>query len=211
MAASERRQRLRDALIDAAERVVAEQGLPHLKARDLAAQVGCALGAIYTVFPDLDGLALEVNRRTLLLFEAFIAEAEGAAGAAPERPADGTAAGAHLVRLAFAYLGFARRHTLRWRALFQYRQAADQPPPDWYVAEQGRLFRHIEGPLAALRPDLDEAERGLLARSLFSATHGLVSLGLDEKLMALPPAVLEAQLGLVVGAAARGLAGAAEA
>ena len=222
MGTNERRQHLRNALVDAAERVIAEHGLPGLKARDLAQEVGCALGAIYTVFPDLDGLVLEVNRRTLLLFEAHIAgmrapgsQGAGAAVTEPsglERPPAESAAGqaaADLERLGNGYLAFARAHTLRWRTLFEHRLGEDRPLPDWYLAEQGRLFRHIEGPLQDLRPDLSEPERSLLARSLFSATHGLVSLGLDEKLMALPPPVLEAQVRLVVGAAARGLAGAA--
>lgn len=47
----ERRERLRMALIDAAEATIAADGLAALKARDLAREVGCALGAIYTAFP----------------------------------------------------------------------------------------------------------------------------------------------------------------
>lgn len=195
--AQARRERLRQALIDAAEQVVAGPGLTALRARDLAEVVGCAVGAIYTAFPDLDSLVLEVNRRTLALFEASIpVEASGL----DESPV------AALVRLAGGYLAFARAYPSRWRALFEHRLGPGHALPEWYVAEQGRLFRHIERPLARLRPDLAEAERRLLARSLFSATHGLVSLGLDEKLTALPPSVLEAQVELVVGAAARGLA-----
>src|SRR4051794_14510015 len=75
MQTSERRQQLRVALVDAAERVIAERGLRQLKARNLAQAVGCALGAIYNVFPDLDGLVLEVNLRTLALFEVYLAQA----------------------------------------------------------------------------------------------------------------------------------------
>lgn len=193
--AQARKDELRRALIDRAEAVIAAQGLGALRARDLAEAAGCAVGAIYTAFPDLDALVLEVNRRTLVLFEAAVAAEEGDPAAA-------------LVRLGLAYLGFARAHLQRWRALFQHRLAADRTVPDWYVAEQGRLFHHIERPLRALRPDLSGEARELLARSLFSATHGLVSLGLDEKLMALPDGVLEDQVRLVVGALARGLGGA---
>ncbi len=78
------------------------------------------------------------------------------------------------MRLAVAYLRFAGEHPMRWRALFQHRR--ETPPPDWYLREQGRLFRTIEGPLQVLCPRLEQGERALLARSLFSATHGLVSL-----------------------------------
>ena len=71
MTTEERREQLRGALIDAAETAIAEGGLSALKARDLARTVGCALGAIYTVFPDLDALILSVNLRTLHLFESI--------------------------------------------------------------------------------------------------------------------------------------------
>ena len=201
MAVAERRQELRASLVDAAERIVAEQGLPALKARDLAAAVGCALGAIYTVFPDLDALVLEVNLRTLAVFEAALSRS---APASPPESSDEAAA--ELARLGAAYLAFASQHPRRWRALFQHRMAHGQAPPPWYVEQQARLFERIEAPLAALRPDLPEGERALLARTLFSASHGVVSLGLDEKLAALPPAVVATQLDTVIRAMAAGLA-----
>ncbi|KMO11522.1 TetR/AcrR family transcriptional regulator [Methylobacterium platani] len=205
MRTDDRRERLRTALIDAAEATIAADGLSALKARDLARDVGCALGAIYTAFPDLDALILTVNLRTLALFERAITavplapEPEGAA-----TPAERDAAVETLVRLAVAYLHFAAGNPARWRALFQHR--VTHALPDWYLVEQVRLFQYIEVPLRVLRPDLGGRERALLARSLFSATHGLVSLGLDEKLMVLSEPVLRGQIEIVVGALGRGLA-----
>lgn len=197
-AAEARREELRAALIAAAERRIAGDGLGSLRARDLAAEAGCALGAIYTAFPDLDALILEVNLRTLGLFEAALGpETDGFAA---------TSAADELVRLGQAYLAFAQGHAKRWRALFQHQPADGWRPPDWYVAEQARLFRRIEAPLQALRPDLPTPERILLARSLFSATHGIVMLGLDPRLMALPVAVVRTQLDLLIRAMATGLA-----
>ncbi|TGD97164.1 TetR/AcrR family transcriptional regulator [Methylobacterium nonmethylotrophicum] len=201
----ERRERLRTALIDAAERTIAAHGLSALKARDLAKEVGCALGAIYTAFPDLDALILAVNLRTLALFDRAIAEVRLAPEPeGPATPAEREAAIDTLVRLAVAYLHFAASNPARWRALFQHRMTGALP--DWYLVEQGRLFHAIEAPLRVLRPDLSETERALLARSLFSATHGLVSLGLDEKLMALSERVLRGQIETVVRALGKGLA-----
>ncbi|TXN20956.1 WHG domain-containing protein [Methylobacterium sp. WL93] len=107
-----------------------------------------------------------------------------------------------------AYLAFAQGHARRWRALFQHQLADGRRPPDGYVAEQARLFRRIEAPLQALRPDLPALERVLLARSLFSATHGIVMLGLDARLMVLPVAVVRDQLDLLIRAMATGLANA---
>lgn len=207
MRSDERRERLRTALIDAAEAAIADNGLSALKARDLAKEAGCAVGAIYTAFPDLDALILMVNLRTLALFERAITAvpiAPAPEGAAT--PAERDAAVETLIRLAVAYLHFAAGNRPRWRALFQHR-VTTHALPDWYLVEQVRLFRYIEAPLRVLRPDLRDRERALLARSLFSATHGLVSLGLDEKLMVLSEPVLRGQIEIVVGALGRGLVG----
>ena len=203
--AEPRRAELRASLIDAAERAISAEGLAGLRARDLAAGVGCAVGAIYTVFPDLDALILEVNLRTLGLFE----EALGRPEAEPAF-ADADAASVELVRLGRAYLAFAHAQSRRWRALFQHQAAAGGQPPAWYVDEQARLFRRVESPLQALRPDLTPVENGLLARSLFSATHGIVMLGLDERLMTLPFTVVREQLEILIRAMATGLAGAGD-
>ena len=61
-----RHEKLQNALIEAAERAIATQGLGALRARALAEEVGCAVGAIYTIFPDLDGIILAANSRTLI-------------------------------------------------------------------------------------------------------------------------------------------------
>jgi hypothetical protein len=45
----------------------------------------------------------------------------------------------------------------------------------------------------------------LLARSLFSAVHGLVVLGLEEKLQTIPLPVLREQVRFVVTAIGRGM------
>lgn len=209
MTANDRRQKLRTTLLDCAERIVAARGLPALKARDLAQEAGCALGAIYNVFPDLDTLILEVNLRTLAVFETYI---ERARSERRDRgaPAQTETAISDLIALGLTYLAFATDHPMRWRALFQHRLEDDRQAPDWYVSEQTRLFSYIEQPLGALCGEFSIDERRLMARTLFSATHGVVSLGLDKKLLALPIDVLKAQLEVLVRATAVGLANGAQ-
>src|SRR3981189_2825799 len=96
--AAERRDKLRDALIDAAERTIETQGLRALRARDLAAEVGCAVGAIYNAVTDLDELIYAVNARTLAALEKTFTAAGDDTGAPS---ADGAIA--QFVRLALAY------------------------------------------------------------------------------------------------------------
>lgn len=200
---AERRQELRSALIEAAERIIAARGLAGLKARELADDVGCALGAIYTVFPHLDSLVFEVNGRTLALFEGFLADRQNAAAGAGdgEYPAIG-----RLVQLALTYLEFAIANHPRWRALFEHRIASNEETvPDWYFGEQERLFSLVEAPLRELKPHLGADELMLFARTMFSGVHGIVSLGLDAKLMALPVDVLRSQVEKFVRVLGRGL------
>lgn len=197
---AERRRELKVALIDAAERAISARGLEALRARDLAVEVGCAVGAIYNVFPNLDALVFEVNGRTLRAFEAFLAEVQST----PPRSGENSTVG-ELVHLALVYLEFAVEHRPRWRALFEHRMAEASEIPAWYLGEQARLFALVERPLGLLRPDLDGPRLMLFARTLFSGVHGIVSLGLDAKLVALPAPVLEEEVRKFVRVVGAGL------
>jgi AcrR family transcriptional regulator len=197
-----RRARLRDALVAAAERAIEQQGLATLRARALAQEVGCAVGAIYNVVEDLDDLVLLVNARTLATLERDLI----AADRATEQPGPGAnAAIARLVRMAIAYLDFAAAHTPRWRTLFEHRMPAGREVPAWYREEQQRLFAYVEELLLELQGQESRVRRALLARSLFSAVHGLVVLGLEEKLQTIPLPVLREQVRFVVTAIGRGM------
>jgi AcrR family transcriptional regulator len=195
-----RRRKLRDALIAAAERAIESEGLPGMKARELAFKVGCAVGAIYNVFADLDDLILSVNALTLEQLEKTLTVA-GGDNADPEGDAIKT-----LVHLGLAYTDYAAANTRRWRALFDHRLQESKEVPTWYMANLARLFVYIEEPLRKLAPALSPTRRALLARSLFSAVHGIVLVGLEEKLQHLPLPVLREQVTVMVEAMARGLA-----
>jgi len=195
-----RRRKLRDALIAAAERMIEAEGLRGLRARDLALRVGCAVGAIYNVFADLDDLVFAVNALTLEQLETTLTVA-GGEGA--DRQADAIRT---LVHLGLAYTDYAAAHTRRWRALFDHRLPEGRDVPTWYRANLHRLFDYIERPLRQLAPALDGASRALLARSLFAAVHGIVLIGLEEKLQSLPLSILREQVTAMVEAFGRGLA-----
>jgi AcrR family transcriptional regulator len=207
--ADRRRAQLRAALVVAAERAVEREGLRGLRARALAEEVGCAVGAIYNVVDDLDGLVLLVNARTLTALERELSAADQEVPGTQSATSDAVgpnAAITRLVRMALAYLDFAAAHTPRWRALFEHRMPAGQDVPDWYREQQQRLFGYVEELLLTLQAEESRVRRALLARSLFSAVHGLVVLGLEEKLQAIPLPVLREQIRFVVNAIGRGMA-----
>ena len=188
-----RHQDLRAELIAAAERLIETRGLTHLRARDLANLAGCSLGAIYNVFTDLDELVLAVNANTLKAIDREMTEVE-----------DGDPL-QHLTALANAYLTYAVRNRLRWEALFNHRMPAEAAVPQWFQDIQNTAFSRIDGPLDLLRPDLPEAARALLGRSIFAAVHGMVALGMDRRVAPMDLPVLRSQIAVVVSAIVRGL------
>ena len=194
--ALERRAKFREELVLAAERSISGGGLAGLKTRELAREIGVANGAVYNLVEDMDELILRVGSQTLARLDASLsaAEAEG-----PASPRD------TLVRIAVAYCDFAAENLELWRALFEHRMAPDKPVPEWAVDEQMNLFRHIYQPLAELFPERMPAELGVTARSLFSAVHGMVLLGLEQKLIAVPVIELRKEIGIIVGAMIDGL------
>ena len=194
--ALERREKLRADLIQAAERTIAERGLAGLKTRDLAREIGCANGAVYNLVADVDELVLRVGSRTLLRLDEALSAAEGAGDPSPQET---------LVRIAIAYCDFAAENLELWRAMFEHRMAADKALPDWSIDDQLQLFRHIYQPLATLLPKRGADELGITARSLFSAVHGMVALGLEQRLVAVPLPALRREIAGLVRAMLDGL------
>jgi AcrR family transcriptional regulator len=192
----ERREKLRESLILAAEKSITAGGLAGLKTRDLARDIGVANGAVYNLVEDVDELILRVGSRTLMRLDAALTAAESKGPAAPDQL---------LVRIALAYCDFAAENLELWRALFEHRMERGKPIPEWAVEEQMNLFRHIFRPLAALFPNRTPEQLSVTARSLFSSVHGMVSLGLEQKLIAVPIAVLRREIATIVQATLTGL------
>lgn len=193
----ERRSKLRDELILAAERSIHAGGLAGLKTRELAREIGCANGAVYNLVADMDELTLLVGARTLARLDAALIAAESDGPALPVET---------LVRIALAYCDFAADNLQLWRALFEHRMTQGKPVPEWAVAQQMALFRHIYRPLVVLFPKRTTQQLSVTARSLFSAVHGMVTLGLEQKLIAVPIDALRNEIAMIVRAMVKGLA-----
>ena len=186
---AERRKVLRDDLINIAEATIARDGLSGLRARDLATKAGCALGAIYNVFGDLNDLVLAVNART---FHALGAQVAASLADAPQDPTE------QLIIMGQAYHRFAATHHNLWRALFDLERADGVEAPDWYLTEMGQLFTYIHDPLVALNPKMPSDELMLLTKALFSSVHGIVLLGLDEASAGVRAYNIDAMISLIL-------------
>lgn len=186
---AERRKALREDLMNIAEATIARDGLSSLRARDLATQAGCALGAIYNVFDNMNNLVLAVNART---FHALGAQVAASLTDAPQDPTS------QLIVMGKAYHSFAANHHKLWRALFDLERSKGEDAPDWYLAEMGHLFTYIHGPLARLNPSLAPDELMLLTKALFSSVHGIVLLGLDGASAGVQTANIDAMISLIL-------------
>jgi AcrR family transcriptional regulator len=197
--AQDRRQKLRMDLIDAAERRIAADGLAALTARGLAQEVGCALGAIYNVFPDLDTLVISVNSRTLTKIDRTMVQSVPAPSGKLEDLRE------FMVGLALAYANFARQNTNLWLCLFEAGMQYSKPQPEWHLDEHLRLFERIVDGLRPIAPQASDDRIWLLARALFSAVHGIVQLGIQERFVAVPESELDEQITIVVRSVIRGI------
>lgn len=184
-----RRAILRNTLISDAEKRITANGLKKLRARDLAKDAGCALGAIYTVFDDLNDLVLAVNARTFKRLGAAVADS------LVDAPQDATQ---QLIVLSHAYHRFAAENFNTWRALFDIERPPGQAAPDWYLNEMGQLFADIDAPLSVIFPEHTAEDRALLTKALFSSVHGIILLGLDDASAGGPAAQLDEMISLTL-------------
>ena len=182
----QRQDKLRIRLIDAGQAQIIAGGLASMKARDLAKQAGCALGAIYNVFDDLRALTLAINARTF--------HRMGKVVAASQDDAENLDPNQRLILMSNAYLHFAAENTNLWRALFDLEMSVENQVPEWYLQELARLFSYISAPLAEIFPEKDAVALDLMTRALFSSVHGIVLLGLEKRISGVPNQQIEEML-----------------
>ncbi|MEP5154103.1 TetR/AcrR family transcriptional regulator [Planktotalea sp.] len=185
-----RRDELREQLVDIAEKIIANEGPAAIKARRLADEAGCAVGAIYNAVSDLQDIVIAVNGRTFkALGEAVAQSLVGTTGKSPTE---------RLIIMSYAYMNFASENPAAWRALFSLRMSTDMDVPKWYLAELERLFGFIGGPVSECFPDFTPKDVALMTRSLFSAVHGIVLLGLENRISGVPREDLERMIALLL-------------
>jgi AcrR family transcriptional regulator len=196
-----RREAQFEALMLAAEKRICAQGVHGLKARDLATDIGVALGGLYNIVEDMDTLMLKIASRTMQRLDQTLSEAAlMIGGEGPE------AAILRLETIGHAYYNFARENPKLWRALFEMRLMR-KDLPEWNISEQLGLMGHILAPLKVLMPAADETHQAITCRTLFSAVHGIVIIGLEARLIAVPPEALTQQISWLVHAACHNLRG----
>jgi AcrR family transcriptional regulator len=196
--AARRQQQLED-LICTAEKAVELHGLQGLKARELANDIGVSLGAIYNLVEDMDELILLVSSTTLSKLDAVLAPQENTYFTSE------TEAINRLIEIALLYRKYASEHTNLWRALFEYKMPDHKTMPESLTKQLENLLSHIASPLKVLCPLMNQIDLSLNIRMMFSAVHGIIILGLDKKMVAVPEEAMDSQLKNLVHIMCKGL------
>jgi len=178
----QKKNRRRLLILEIARGIIAAKGLRSLKVRDVAEAAGCSVGSVYNEFGDFDGVILTVNRETV---QALTVRLGSVPAEDPVR---------QLYGLAGTYLEFFVEHANLLRSLFEHRMEDDRPYPDDILQMVMDAFALMHPPLVRLLPDADDVRIALLSRTLFSAVHGIISLGLEERMIAVPPQMLRQQV-----------------
>ncbi len=162
----ESREELRTAMIDAAERIITEDGASALTARRLASDLGIAVGTTYNVFRQMDDLIGEVNARTIAKITSVISAVDTTERKSVEL----------LMAYADAYIGFVTANENTWAALFVGDIDPESESHKRNLGQTLRLFSYIEDALRTVAPQAEESEIAASARALWAAVHGMLSL-----------------------------------
>lgn len=163
-----RRRRKREKILDAAQDILAERGPHGMSLRAVARTAGCAPATIYEYFDSLFSLldALGERPRTELR-EHLVSAAADSSGMASDL----------MVRLAMAYVRFARRKPQAFRLIFETlapSQANDRRASDLHPMIEPLLAAARAGQMTGeLHPD-DSPER--VVWGLWAMSHGIATL-----------------------------------
>ena len=165
------RDQLFDMALDAAEKIVENEGINALTARRVSKEIGYSVGTIYNLYDNLDDLIVHMNASVLDdLKQALLAV-----------PQDNDVA-ERLKNMAAAYIGFTRTNLNLWNSLFDHRLPPGEDVPDWYRVKVEDLIRLIEHAIAPEFSSAHAVERQQSAWVLWSSLHGICSLANTEKL-----------------------------
>lgn len=162
---------LRLLILDAAEAILAAEGLSGLTAREIARRIGYSPGTIYNFFRNIDDVVLHVEAR---LLDRLLARLMEVPVAVPARE--------RVHALASAYLAFTHDNPRLWGVLFEHYLPPGVAAPDWYLDKLQRLLTTVAEALAPYFARDEAGAAAHAARVLWASVHGIISLSLADKL-----------------------------
>jgi AcrR family transcriptional regulator len=157
--------------LDAAEQILATEGVQALSVRRIAKSIGYTHGTLYLLFENLDGLLLEVNGRTVQQMAQHLEQAMRTSPPGLQC----------LHALAMTYLQFARDNNARWRLVFEHQMADPAATPAWLGERIAHAYDVLNQALTRAGAQTEQVED--MSCALFAAIHGATVLALDGKLV----------------------------
>ena len=186
----ERRAALRLKLIEIAYAKIGADGLGSVTARYLSSEAGCALGAIYNMFDDLNELFMAVNLQSFVALGAQVRSGlETLDNASPHD---------ELNAMAQQYISYAMENTQHWLAMFEIEMTADSNAPKHYKQALDGLMQIIAVSMAKVYPEKSPDQIAMITRTVFSSIHGIVLLGVQRRLSGVPEVDLREMVGFLI-------------
>ncbi len=156
---------LRDACVEAAREVIAQEGIERLSLRDVARRLGVSHQAPYRHFPTREHLLAEVMRRCYAQFAEHL----------QDRPSLSDPH-ADLHALGERYLGFALSHPLEYRLMFStpWPQATEQAELTADANQAFDTLRHVMARVHGVKSPTPAVD--LDALFVWSTMHGLAGI-----------------------------------
>lgn len=174
---------LKEACVQAAREVIAEQGVEGLSMRDVARKLGISHQAPYRHFESRDHLLAEIMRRCFVDFADHLDHRVG--GASPDED---------LGSMGHAYLDYARKKPLEYRLMFGTPWPEPAKHPE-LIANAVHAFDILRNSLRKKHGDTPEqqARADLDALFIWSALHGMASIANADVMrhLVLAPGVIE--------------------
>jgi AcrR family transcriptional regulator len=159
---------LRETLVDAALRLIAERGPYGFSFVDAARLAGVSPAAPYRHFRDRDELMAEVARRGFDAFEAELARAWDGGKPDPH---------AAVERLGKAYLAFARTQHAYYTAMFEAGIPLTTYPELLHAGQRAfAILRQASEALCAELPEKDRPPPLMMGLHVWAMSHGIASL-----------------------------------
>jgi AcrR family transcriptional regulator len=170
-------ERLRDEIIEAASRLLADPAAPPLTLRAVAREVGVAATSVYLHFDDIESLVLAVADRR---FGELVQMQDTAR-------TEGTDPRQQLLEGCLAYCEFGLSHPGHYQVMF----TSQLPLPEWATPEQMpgyRPFQKLINIVAeCIGVTLDNPEAFFTAHLIWQQLHGIVSLRISRPKFPWPP------------------------
>src|SRR5262249_45175227 len=150
------REELHKMALDAARRIVVEDGLRGLSTRRIAGEIGYTAGTLYQLFDDLDDLIMQLNGITL---EALYSKCKDVNVEGEPKSV--------LENLANCYIAFVTRNPKLWTAVVEHNLPDGKESPKWYRERIGKLLGLVEAGLSPLYSPRRSEDKAQDARVLW--------------------------------------------